>query len=720
MRGERCIAEQLYLGLQRAAHDPGVTGALEFAVHRGFELHRQIPEITPERGIGRQLRKPLVPGGGEHGLRALAGHATPDLVCREAQDRRDPAHQRLEDVEQRRLRGTPCQAVGARRVLPVLDDVEIEAAQLRHAEVVELVTDQMELVFVVGLPEIGLQHSGAINDPAVEREHLPGRHAIDRRIEAREVREQKARGIADPAVGVGIALEDLVRDGHLGAVIGGGHPQAQDVGAQRLHDLLRRDHVAARLGHLVPRRIHGEAVREYATIGRAALDAGRREQRALEPAAVLVGALEIQIRRERQIRALREHRRMRHAGIEPDIEGVGHLVVVRGLGAEEFSGIEIEPGVDPGLLDAQCHGLDQLGHARVYRTGLAVHEERDRHAPGALARDAPVRAVLDHALDAGASPRRHELHGRQRFACAIEQPGARHRHKPLRRGAEDHRALVAPAMRIAVLVGLVVQQHAALAEKLDDRPVGLQHELSCHEGRVVHEHAARVHRIQYAETVSLAHVIVIETMTRGGMHGARAGLCGDMGAQHHRHLPLEKRMLQQLAIHARTRRHRNGIGAIDAITRQHGLLQGIGQHEVIVLRHAEQHIRQLRVQRDAQIGRQRPRRGGPDGDRHPGRGLHVHPETARERNGIHSIEAHIHRGRGLVLVLDLGLGQRRAAVHAPVHRLEAFFQVAVSREFAEGAHDVRLGAEIHGEVRVRPVAEHAQADEILALALHLA
>jgi hypothetical protein len=55
-------------------------------------------------------------------------------------------------------------------------------------------------------------------------------------------------------------------------------------------------------------------------------------------------------------------------------------------------------------------------------------------------------------------------------------------------------------------------------------------------------------------------------------------------------------------------------------------------------------------------------------------------------------EADVDRRRFLVLVLDLGLGQRRAAVEAPVHRLQALEQVAGPVQVADRADLVGLVA----------------------------
>ena len=63
----------------------------------------------------------------------------------------------------------------------------------------------------------------------------------------------------------------------------------------------------------------------------------------------------------------------------------------------------------PSLLDALGHRLDELLRARVQLPRLRVHEQRDRHAPGALARDAPVGPAFDHAGDALLAPGRASI-----------------------------------------------------------------------------------------------------------------------------------------------------------------------------------------------------------------------------------------------------------------------------------------------------------------------
>ena len=118
---------------------------------------------------------------------------------------------------------------------------------------------------------------------------------------------------------------------------------------------------------------------------------------------------------------------------------------------------------------------------------LLVHEQRDRHAPGALARDAPVRPVLDHAGDALLAPGRRPLHFLDVAQRVRAQALLVHADEPLRRGAEDHRRLVAPAMRIAVLDTARDAQPAARLQLLDDgsarlRPASCRRRAACPAG----------------------------------------------------------------------------------------------------------------------------------------------------------------------------------------------------------------------------------------------
>ena len=67
--------------------------------------------------------------------------------------------------------------------------------------------------------------------PAVDLGHLRGRDGIGRGIEAGEIAEQVAERVADLPVGLGVPVEDLLREAHVLEEVDHRDPQAQDLGA---------------------------------------------------------------------------------------------------------------------------------------------------------------------------------------------------------------------------------------------------------------------------------------------------------------------------------------------------------------------------------------------------------------------------------------------------------------------------------------------------------
>ena len=123
------------------------------------------------------------------------------------------------------------------------------------------------------------------------------------------------------------------------------------------------------------------------------------------------------------------------------------------------------------------------------------------------------------------------------------------------------------------------------------------------------------------------------------------------------------------------------------------------------------------MERDREVRRDGPRRGGPDehGYRPAGQGRDLLRERRRRRRPHRELD--VDRRRPVGLVLHLRLGQRGAAVQAPVHRLLALVHHPLLDEPAEGAHDGRLVVGGHRPVRPRPVARHPEALEVGRLPL---
>ena len=187
-----------------------------------------------------------------------------------------------------------------------------------------------------------------------------------------------------------------------------------------------------------------------------------------------------------QLGAALQYGRVGDTRIEPHVQRVGKFPVVRRLLAQQVHRVQAEPCLDAIALDQLGDLLQQFRRARMELHRLLVHEKRHRHAPVALARHAPVGAVFDHRFEAGAPPGGKEfglfdglvgevaqarsimlrprramlafflhqiVHSQGLVLLSALRPlsSGIHPDEPLRRGAENDRRLVAPAMRITVL-----------------------------------------------------------------------------------------------------------------------------------------------------------------------------------------------------------------------------------------------------------------------------
>ena len=142
--------------------------------------------------------------------------------------------------------------------------------------------------------------------------------------------------------------------------------------------------------------------------------------------------------------------------------------------------------------------------------------------------------------------------------------------------------------------------------------------------------------------------------------------------------------------------------------------QSLGQHQETLFGF-HQGVGQLGVEVQGLVGRDRPGGGGPDdGKSWLGEGLQAKGRCQLVR--LSAFKGHIQRGAFFVLVLNLKFCERRAAIKAPVHRLQATVDKAALHDAFERADFIGLVAEIHGAVRVVPLAQHAQALEVGHLA----
>ncbi len=173
----------------------------------------------------------------------------------------------------------------------------------------------------------------------------------------------------------------------------------------------------------------------------------------MEPAAMLVGAFEVQVGRPGQAARL-QHEGVGRAALEPHVDDVHHLLVVCGIAAVAEEARR-RRGI-PGIRAFGGERLDDAGHhGRVAQrlAGAAFDEHRDRHAPGALAADAPVRAGGDHAARCGCGRQvGHEIgvadRGERLAANVLLGPSMRMNHCGVARKISG--ALGTPGMRVGM------------------------------------------------------------------------------------------------------------------------------------------------------------------------------------------------------------------------------------------------------------------------------
>ena len=141
--------------------------------------------------------------------------------------------------------------------------------------------------------------------------------------------------------------------------------------------------------------------------------------------------------------------------------------------------------------------------------------------------------------------------------------------------------------------------------------------------------------------------------------------------------------------------------------------QRFRQHQNAALG-VDQRVGQLGVQVKGLIGGDGPGSGGPDN----GKRIFVQVFQTKSRCqlvGLKGFKTHIQRLRFFVCVFNFKLGQRRAAVKTPIHRLQAPVHKAAFHDAFQCANFVGLIRIVHRAVRVVPLTQHAQAFEVFTL-----
>ena len=198
------------------------------------------------------------------------------------------------------------------------------------------------------------------------------------------------------------------------------------------------------------------------------------------------------------------------------------------------------------------------------------------------------------------------------------------------------------------------------------------------------------------------------------MHQARTCVCGNVAAVEHNDFAFQERVFEFQVFQRRAGGFGEHRAACTSVTRQCAFRQIFGQHQFAFGR-VNQLIHYIRAGGNGLAGRQSPRRGGPDN----GEGFAGNfgqAECFGQSGIVFEQILHVDGGRYFVFVFHFGFGQRRTAIQAELHGFGAAVQITRFIDFAECAHGVRLGFEIHGSIRLVPIAHHAQPHEVGFLA----
>ena len=437
---------------------------------------------------------------------------------------------------------------------------------------------------------------------------------------------------------------------------------------------------------------------------------------------MLIAPLEIHVRRPAEVVVAVEHGGVGRPRVEPHVENVLLLLELLpatvGAGEarwEQISRLPLVPDVRAFLFGQRGDVVCQLGGEHGVAASHA-DERGNRHAPEALARDAPVRTVLDHSVDALATPRRVPGHGVDGGEGALSQVSPIEGDEPLLGGTKDQRVLAAPAIGVGMGELARLQQLAFAREKVDHLLVGVEHLDAREVLDLFGEATGRVDGAIDVQPVAHARQIVVPAVSRGRVHHAGSGVEGDVVAQDTLHVAIDPRMAEPDALELGAREATQLVTELHVLEPLRSAPGELHREQQNLVAGFEEAVLRVGVEGQRQVCGERPRRGGPDD------GVDGLSRQRRDLGGerldllAREWKAHVdRRARVVLVVLDLGLGEGRPARDAPVDGLLRFVDEVLVEEGRELPDDRRLIPGLHGQIRMLPLAHDAETLELLAL-----
>ena len=234
---------------------------------------------------------------------------------------------------------------------------------------------------------------------------------INNRIEFGQIPQRITQRVSHFAVGVDDAKEDLVRTPNILGIIDRCRPQTQHLSTGFVDDLLWRRHVADRFALLFAFTVNNPTVSDNAFVRSGVVSYDAAAKAGIEPAAILVAALQINIgRKSQRLAASFENSDAARTRIKPNVKNVGFLAKIGTAAFCAFVTIRQKfmfrprvPRIGGFLCKDVSNVIDdrRVGHRFV--ASLTI-KNRDRHAPRTLARNAPIGPALEHIYHSACTP----------------------------------------------------------------------------------------------------------------------------------------------------------------------------------------------------------------------------------------------------------------------------------------------------------------------------
>ncbi len=217
---------------------------------------------------------------------------------------------------------------------------------------------------------------------------------------------------------------------------------------------------------------------------------------------------------------------------------------------------------------------------------------------------------FDHLPLARAPPLRRVFDCVGRVERALAKQVLIHREKPLRRRAENHGIVTAPAMWIGMLVLRRAPQRPARAQIVDDARIGRENVHAGVGAGLGGEPAGRIYRIENRQTVFHSRIEIVGAVPGRSVDYSRPGLQVHVRRENDRRIALHERMAHGESVELFAKYATDERRVREPLA-QRALRERLGDDQHLAV-HAIEHVGGVGAQCNGYVRRKRPRRRRPD------------------------------------------------------------------------------------------------------------